>query len=403
MTHDELRRRLSKYKPEVQTVQKTDAVKNYRPVVVKPVKYKPKADEVIFRSPGQKPVILKRRNEVISADNRNSTQRQSNLKEAEVKKWSHQQQKNNQEFKKLMHAMGTLYSPSTYIGPVFNANGKSYMDNVLSGEGIGDAAGNVAIDLLTPTVVGKGVQGIINASKQLSKSYKPFIVSQYMNRSYKPNGLSTVNNLFRNSEWSNFLATKNGNYYYKLQEKPGLVSTNVRKDNGGYFISHTTPWEEFSGLGTPYPIGPKVAYEFPHKTFGGLKASNSNGIYGPHDVSELGKLHLLYGNTSSGRRDFVRLLSDDDAKYLDMNPFTIGIKDRPKGYNGLYDTDPIYERLSQGNQTVISPQKLNNALQNTSYNKYEYSPQGIVKSIYSPIVEDIDRLMLRHALSNYTL
>ena len=40
--------------------------------------------------------------------------------------------------------------PSTYIGPVFNNNGKSYLDNVISGEGTGDAAGNLAIDLAIP-------------------------------------------------------------------------------------------------------------------------------------------------------------------------------------------------------------------------------------------------------------
>ena len=40
--------------------------------------------------------------------------------------------------------------PSTYIGPVFNNNGKSYLDNVISGEGTGNTAGNLAIDLAIP-------------------------------------------------------------------------------------------------------------------------------------------------------------------------------------------------------------------------------------------------------------
>lgn len=209
-----------------------------------------------------------------------------------------------------------------------------------------------------------------------------------MNRSYTPNGLNVVNDAFRNSEWSNFLATKNGNYYYRLQREPGLVSTNVRKDNGGYFMSHTMPWEEFSGLGTPSPIGSKVLYEFPHDTFGDLLASTSKGHYTSNDVAELGKLHLLYGNTSSGKRGLVRVTSDENAKLLDMSPFKYGIVDRPKTSNGFYDNNPIYEDVGLGNQTVVSPQVLNNALQNTSYNMYQYSPQGIVKSIYSPLQQD---------------
>lgn len=83
---NKLRTVLSKYKPNIQTVQKTDAVKNHRPIIVKPVKYKPKADEVVVNLPGRKPVVVKRRNEVVSADNRSSTQRRLDLKEAEQTK-----------------------------------------------------------------------------------------------------------------------------------------------------------------------------------------------------------------------------------------------------------------------------------------------------------------------------
>lgn len=58
-------------------------------------------------------------------------------------------------------------SPSTYIGPIFNNNGKSYTENVMSGEGTGNVAGNVAIDLFTPFAIG-GVKNV--ASKLLPKS-----------------------------------------------------------------------------------------------------------------------------------------------------------------------------------------------------------------------------------------
>ena len=58
-------------------------------------------------------------------------------------------------------------SPSTYVGPVFNNNGKSYAENVMSGEGTGSTAGNVAIDILTPFAVGGAKSA---ASKLLPKS-----------------------------------------------------------------------------------------------------------------------------------------------------------------------------------------------------------------------------------------
>ena len=61
----------------------------------------------------------------------------------------------------------TFVSPSTYIGPVLNNNGKSYVENIMSGEGTGSTAGNVAIDILTPFAIG-GAKSV--ASKLLPKS-----------------------------------------------------------------------------------------------------------------------------------------------------------------------------------------------------------------------------------------
>lgn len=330
--------------------------------------------------------IVKSKQEVVSQDNRSSYQkRQDDIALQNVKRRIHEQQ-NYQNAAEGVSAIGKLISPSTYVGAAARSltGDGTFGDNLVGGTGFNNPMANIVFDAASPMVIGKGVRGISNASKWVQKSYKPFIVSRYMNRSYKPNGLNVVNDAFRNSEWSNFLATKNGNYYYRLQREPGLVSTNVRKDNGGYFMSHTTPWEEFSGLGTPSPIGSKVLYEFPHDTFGDLLASTSKGHYTSNDVAELGRLHLLYGNTSSGKRGLVRVTSDENAKLLDMSPFKYGIVDRPKTSNRFYDNNPIYEDVDIGNQTVVSPQVLNNALQNTSYNMYQYSPQGIIKSIYSP-------------------
>ena len=71
------------YKPHVQTVQKTDAVKNHRAIIVKPVKYKPKADEVVVNLPGRKPVVVKKKNEVVTVDNRSDVRKQLDQKKNE--------------------------------------------------------------------------------------------------------------------------------------------------------------------------------------------------------------------------------------------------------------------------------------------------------------------------------
>lgn len=86
MTQNELRRFLAKYKPKTQYTQKTDAIKNNKPVVVNPVKYKPKSGESIVNLPGQKPIIVRRRNEVVTVDNRSNTKKIVGLEERRVDK-----------------------------------------------------------------------------------------------------------------------------------------------------------------------------------------------------------------------------------------------------------------------------------------------------------------------------
>ena len=79
---------------------------------------------------------------------------------------------------KNLQGLLTFVSPSTYVGPVFNNNGKSYTENVMSGEGTGSTAGNVAVDMLTPFAVGGATKGIqagnrLYRIRQLSKINQP--------------------------------------------------------------------------------------------------------------------------------------------------------------------------------------------------------------------------------------
>lgn len=162
MTQNELRRRLSKYKPEVQTVQKTDAVKSYRTVITKPIKRKLKANEVVVNLPGRKPVVVKRRNEVVSADNRNNIQKQIDLKKAEQIRKHYQQQKNEQGLKETLDAMIKLFSPSTYVGAAARSltGDGTFGSNVMSGTGFNDPTTNIVFDVASPFILKGGASAL---------------------------------------------------------------------------------------------------------------------------------------------------------------------------------------------------------------------------------------------------
>lgn len=197
-----------------------------------------------------------------------------------------------------------------------------------------------------------------------------------------PKNVNKATQVFRNSEWSNFLSTRNGDKYYRMSMSSKLPSTNIKGEK--LFISHTTPWEEFTGLGTSEPIEIKTLYEFPTETFGIRNASNYKGAIGDVGVIQHGRDHLLFGETSSGYRGKVQLLPEETAKKLEMDPYTIGVSNRPLNQKGFYDRCPIYEDIYQGNQTVVTSDELRNAILNSTYNQFEYSPEGIIKKLHIP-------------------
>lgn len=159
---NKLRKALSKYKPDVQTVQKTDAVKNYRPIIVKRVKYKPKADEVVVNLPGRKPVVVKKKNEVVTVDNRNNMQKQLDQKKNEQIRQYYQQKKNNQAFEDLTNSMMKLYSPSTYVGATARSltGDGTFGSNLTSGTGFNDPVANIAFDIASPFILKSGVSAL---------------------------------------------------------------------------------------------------------------------------------------------------------------------------------------------------------------------------------------------------
>ena len=126
---------------------------------------------------GKKTVFTPRRTEVKS-DNRSEYQKQEDQKTADILHQKHEQEKTTQEGLKNLEAIGKVISPSTYIGPLANRITASIYgdkqdrrpigEQILSGEGTGDTAGNLLLDFASPYVF----QKLPNATKQLYKAIR---------------------------------------------------------------------------------------------------------------------------------------------------------------------------------------------------------------------------------------
>lgn len=124
---------------------------------------------------GKKTVFTPRRAEVKS-DNRNEYQKQKDQKTADILHQKHEQEKTTQEGLKNLEAIVKVISPSTYIGPLANRaiasiqgdkqDRRNIGEQILSGEGTGDTAGNLLLDFASPYAFSK----LQNAIKQLYKA-----------------------------------------------------------------------------------------------------------------------------------------------------------------------------------------------------------------------------------------
>lgn len=123
---------------------------------------------------GKKTVFTPRRAEVKS-DNRSEYQKQEDQKTADILHQKYSQQKTTEEGLKNLEAIGKIISPSTYLGPFANKFVASIQgdkkdkrpigEQILSGEGTGDTAGNLLLDFASPYVFSK----LPNATKQAIK------------------------------------------------------------------------------------------------------------------------------------------------------------------------------------------------------------------------------------------
>lgn len=181
----------------------SDNTRVTRPLFIERIEYKPKPGEYFITVNGKK-TLVKPKNETVSADNRSQHQRKQDDKNSEFWKKQYERADRTEKGLKNFEGFTKLIFPSTYIGPIFNNNGKSYVDNVISGEGTGNIVGNIMIDLLTPLSVNKFSKVIQTAPKTVGQKYvAPYISSKILNRNNPTieavNDLSNINFINRNT------------------------------------------------------------------------------------------------------------------------------------------------------------------------------------------------------------
>ena len=159
-------------------VTQSDNTRVAKPIIQEKVRYKLKPNEFYFvdKKTGKR-IIGRQKQEVISSDNRTINQRKQDQSIAKQIQKKQEANKNYEKGLETISTLSTLAMPSTYIGPAFNNNGKSYLDNVISGEGTGNTTGNLAIDLAIP--FGLKSLGFVNNLKNPRFLYNQEIRSPY--------------------------------------------------------------------------------------------------------------------------------------------------------------------------------------------------------------------------------
>lgn len=154
-----------------------DTVKDYRPRIVYPVKYKPKADEQVLQFANRKPVIVRRKNAQVSKDNRSDYQKRVDQKATVYAKQKHEQQRNYEEAAKGVEAITKLVSPSTYAGAAARSltSDGTFGNNLASGKGFNDTMANVAFDVASPFILRAG----INAGSEFLQNTMPGLFDPY--------------------------------------------------------------------------------------------------------------------------------------------------------------------------------------------------------------------------------
>lgn len=279
---------------------KSDNTRVVQQPIIFPIKYKIKPGEtfVTDRATGKK-VLIRQKNETVSANRKSTYQKQQDQKKAQRVYKQYEENKNQEEGMKNIQGFLTFLSPSTYIGSIFNNNGKSYLDNVISGQGTGNAASNMAIDLFTPLSVNKISKIVQTVPKTVGQKYvAPYISSRILNRSINanPKGQILVSDSYFNSP-NNWYRITNTPEVYGIKE----VGKNVTTRDSGILIDVPSDNWRTSVLDQPL-IRDKEGFLM-------LDPNRPNGIFDSNKIDWSPRLFQksgsAHGNTSQASKGQV--------------------------------------------------------------------------------------------------
>ena len=351
-------------KGQLGLVTESDNTRVAKPIIQEKIQYKLKPGEFFYtnRSTGEK-IPVRPKSEAVSPDTRSAYQKQQDQIKAQQLRKQYEEEKKQEEGMKNFQGLLTFVAPSTYIGPIFNNNGKSYAENVMSGEGTGNVVDNITIDLLTPLSVNKFSKVIQTAPKTVAKIGNNYARSKIISR-----GL--------NQQIKNFDGTVSENYFnspynwYRITESPEVygikeMGKNVTTiDAADMYI----PSNKFRLSVIDNKLTSRDGYWYkPLKSrFNFSKRGSAHG-----NTSQAAKGHLWQGTTAGSSRFPITILEGDMPiqTYRGFNPVT-GLDSRTSFHLVDSETIPMGARI--GFHTGEMPIEGLRSFTRLSNGKYRY-------------------------------
>ena len=177
-------------------VSQSDNTRVAKPVIEKKIEYKQKPGEFFFtdRNTGKK-TLIKPKNETVSTDRRSTYQRKQDEKRTQQLHRQYEEDKKQEEGMKNLQGFLTFISPSTWVGAATRNNGRSYFDNVASGEGFGNDTANLLSDLTIPLAT-NGIRNVASSVTRYSQNVGKRAVETAMRTTPYANPIPEISNNF---------------------------------------------------------------------------------------------------------------------------------------------------------------------------------------------------------------
>lgn len=177
-------------------VAQSDNTRVAKPVIERKIQYKLKPGEFFFtnRNTGKK-TLIKSKNETISTDRRNTYQRKQDEKKIQQLHRQYEEARKQEEGMRNLQGFLTFISPSTWVGAATRNNGRSYFNNVASGEGFGNNTANLVFDLTIPLAT-NGIRNVASSVTRYSQNVGKRAVETAMRTTPYANPIPEISNNF---------------------------------------------------------------------------------------------------------------------------------------------------------------------------------------------------------------